>query len=157
MLCSLPVFNYSLCYPQSNQALVVLIPGCVCVCVCSRTLWVSPMSSPVRLGVAPAAASTPTGVFNQRSEALFPRAGTLGCVVCHQVHQLLPRRPSAALPTHSTVCHLAGSASHCLAVSPLRLGWPNPPTGLDNVSSLSPWFSDFHKFDFLSVLVVFCF
>ena len=34
------------------------------------------------LGVSPAAASTPTGVFNQRFEALFPRAGTLGWAVC---------------------------------------------------------------------------
>ena len=41
----------------------------------------SPMSSPVRLGVSPTAASTPTGVFNQWFEALFPHAGTLGCVV----------------------------------------------------------------------------
>ena len=36
------------------------------------------MTSPVRLGVSPAAAPTPMGVFNQRSEALFPRAGALG-------------------------------------------------------------------------------
>ena len=34
--------------------------------------------TPVRLGVSPAAASTPTGVFNQWFEALFPGAGTLG-------------------------------------------------------------------------------
>ena len=34
-------------------------------------LWVSPTNSPVRLGVSPAAASTRTGVFNQRFEALF--------------------------------------------------------------------------------------
>ena len=39
-------------------------------------------TSPVRLGVSPAAAPTPTGVFNQRFEALFPRAGALGYVVC---------------------------------------------------------------------------
>ena len=36
----------------------------------------------MRLGVSPAAAPTPTGVFNQRFEALFPRAGALGYVVC---------------------------------------------------------------------------
>ena len=52
------------------------------VCVCSRPLWVSPMNSPVMLGVSPAAASTPTGVFNQWFEALFPLAGALGCEVC---------------------------------------------------------------------------
>ena len=48
----------------------------------SRTLWVSPTSSPVRLGVSPAAASTLTGVFTQRFEALFRCTGALGCVVC---------------------------------------------------------------------------
>ena len=51
-------------------------------CAHSRPLWVSPTISPVRLGVSPAAASTPIGVFNQRFEALFPRAGALGCAVC---------------------------------------------------------------------------
>ena len=34
-------------------------------CAHSRPLWVSPTTSPVRLGVSPAAAPTPTGVFNQ--------------------------------------------------------------------------------------------
>ena len=41
------------------------------------------------MGVSPAAAPTPTGIFNQRFEALFPRAGALGCVVC-----FAPRRSS---------------------------------------------------------------
>ena len=54
----------------------------VWACACSRPLWVSPTTSPVRLGVSPAAAPTPMGVFNQRFEALFPRAGALSCVVC---------------------------------------------------------------------------
>ena len=40
------------------------------------------MNSPVSLGASPAAASTPTGVFNQRFEPLFSGAGALGCVVC---------------------------------------------------------------------------
>ena len=47
-----------------------------------RWYWFSPTTSPVRLGVPPAAAPTPTGVFNQRFEALFPRAVALGCMVC---------------------------------------------------------------------------
>ena len=51
------------------------------VCVRSRTLWVSPTNSPVRLGVSSAAASTPTGVFSQRFEALFPGTEILGCAV----------------------------------------------------------------------------
>ena len=59
-------------------------------CAHSRTLWVSPTTSPVRLGVSPAAAPTPRGTFNQRFEALFPRAGALGCTVCSlpAVHQV---------------------------------------------------------------------
>ena len=35
-------------------------------CARSRPLWVSPTNSPMRLGVSPAAASTPMGVFHQR-------------------------------------------------------------------------------------------
>ena len=37
-----------------------------------RPLWVSPTTSHVRLGVSLVAAPTPTGVFTQRFEALFP-------------------------------------------------------------------------------------
>ena len=51
-------------------------------CAHPRPLCVSPTTSPVRLGVFPAATPTPTGVFTQRFEALFPRAGTLGYEVC---------------------------------------------------------------------------
>ena len=36
----------------------------------------------MRLGVSLAAASTPTGVFTQKFEALFTQAGALGCTVC---------------------------------------------------------------------------
>ena len=60
-------------------------------CAHSRPLWVSPMTSPARLGVSPTAAPTPTGVFNQRFEALFPppppQDGALGCVVCFAAHR----------------------------------------------------------------------
>ena len=55
---------------------------CGWACARPRPLWVSPTTSPVRLEVSPAASPTPRGVFNQRFEALFPRAGALGCVVC---------------------------------------------------------------------------
>ena len=112
-------------------------------CVRSRPLWVSPTNSPVRLGVSPAASSTPTGVFNQRFEALFPQAGTLGC---HPVHQLLPHRPDAALPAplHNLpprwVCQPPPCRESSLPVCPslpLLQVWAN-------VSSLSPWLSDFH-------------
>ena len=55
-------------------------------CAHSRPLCVSPATSPVRLGVSPAAAPTLTGILNQRFEALFPGAGALGCVVCFAPH-----------------------------------------------------------------------
>ena len=55
-------------------------------CARSRPLWVSPTTSPVRLGVSPAAAPTPTSSFIQRFEALFPRAGALGYAVCFSPH-----------------------------------------------------------------------
>ena len=44
----------------------------------------------MRLGASPAAASTPTGVFTQRFEALFPRTGVLDCVVCFAPPPFLP-------------------------------------------------------------------
>ena len=116
------------------------------VCVHSRTLWVSPTNSPVRLGVSPTGASTPTGVFSQWFEALFPHTGTLGCAVCHLVHELLPRRPAAALPTpfHTLPPHWVCQPPPCCKSSqpgcqslPLLLVWTN-------VCSLSPWLSDFY-------------
>ena len=48
------------------------------------------MTSPVRLEVSLAAASTPTGVFTQKFEALFTQAGALGCTVCLTPPPLLP-------------------------------------------------------------------
>ena len=93
--------GFSITSPATHNQIgpfLCCFPG-VWVCVCFRSLWVSPMNSPVRLRVSPTATSTPTCVFNQRFEALFSRTGTLGCAVCHPVHQLLPHRPAAALPT----------------------------------------------------------
>ena len=67
----------------------------------SRPLWLSPMTSPVRLGVSPAATPSPTDVFNQRFEALFPHAGALVPAVC----------PSLSVRK----CGAAGSATSCCA------------------------------------------
>ena len=44
----------------------------------------------MRPGVSPTAASTPTGVFNQRFETLFPHAGDLGYAVCFAPPPFLP-------------------------------------------------------------------
>ena len=129
------------------------------VCVHSRTLWVSPRNSPVRLGVSTTATSTPTGVFNQCFEALFPHAGTLGCLVCHLVHQLLPCWPAAALPAplHNPPPCWVRQPPPCCEYSPPDC--PSPP--------LLPVWMKCHlyllrcqpsiQFDFLAVLVVFCF
>ena len=50
-------------------------------CVHSRTLWVSPKNSPVRLGVFPTAI-TPTGFYSQRFWGFISHAGALGFPVC---------------------------------------------------------------------------
>ena len=96
-------------------------------------------NSPVRLGVSPAAASTPTGVFNQRCEALFPRAGALGCSVSLTPTMFLPvylcanvgpwshRLPSSS---HNPPCLWV--QPHCCESSPRWLPVSStPPTGLD--------------------------
>ena len=109
-------------------------------CARSRTLWVSPMTSPLRLGVSPAAAPTPRGVFNQRFEALFPRAGALGCVVCFAPCHLSSLSVcecgvtgSASAGTACAVCPtLCQSGSHHSHRSPLHPGAclrPSYPSG----------------------------
>ena len=108
----------------------------------SRTLWVSPRNSPLRLGVSPAAISTPIGVFTQRFEALFLHDGALGCMVCFAPPPFLPvylcmnvgpqSLLAAALPPGSTICHLARSLqSPCFESSLPRLPISASPTGLD--------------------------
>ena len=102
---------------------------------------------------------TPTGVFTQRFEALFPRAGALGCVVCFNPPPFLwvylwanvgPQDLLAVpLPAHvcSTIRH---SGSRRLASSPVHPGCQSPPLlpVWTNVSSLFPWLSDFHAVRF---------
>ena len=145
-------------------------------CAHSRPLWVSGTNSPVRLGISPAAASTLTGVFNHRFEALFPGAGALGCVVCFAPLPFLPVYLSVNVGPHSGH-HLVGSASCSLACpipqSTTSLG--PPATALLQVLSApaacvcpSYWYGQmfplylfgcwtFTQFYFLSVMIVFCF
>ena len=82
------------------------------------------MTSPVRLGVSPAAAPTPTGAFDQRFEALFPGAGALGCAV-HQVYlcaNVGPRGATRALPApFSATLSPALSVYWCANVRPQGL------------------------------------
>ena len=92
----------------------------------------------------------PHRCFQYRFEALFPRNGALGCTVCfapecsswfictpiwdHPLHQLPP-------------CHIL-LPPPCLKTSPPRC--PSPPLlpVWMNVSSLTPWWSDFHTVQF---------
>ena len=105
----------------------------------------------MRLGVSPVAAPTPTGVFNQRIEALFPRAGALGCVVCFPPLPFLPVYLCAnvgpqGLPATTSWGLLAAAwpapfhnpPPHWVCQRPLRhksspphLPISAPPTGLD--------------------------
>ena len=81
-------------------------------CARPRPLWVSPTTFPVRLRISPAAAPTPTGVFNQQFEALFHRAGALGPTV----HPRLSVRECGAAGCYPQLC-----LSHS---PPLRV-WPS--------------------------------
>ena len=86
----------------------------------------------MRLGISPADRSTPTGVFNQRFEALFPGAGALGCAVCFTTPLFLPVKlcvsvglrgllSSPTIPPGLFMCEcgVAGSAS-CCTVCPVQ-------------------------------------
>ena len=133
-------------------------------CARPRSLWVSPTTSAVRLGVSPAAAPTPTGVFTQRFEALFHRAEALGYTVC-----FTPRHLSSFSVRD---CRAAGSASGRIAcpVGPTLRQSLSPPWPHESsqpqlpslpllpvwmyVSFLSTWCRTSLPFDFLSVLVV---
>ena len=117
----------------------------------------------------------PTGVFNQWFEALFPLAGTLGCVVCFAPPLFLSPFVPPGLSVHE--CGTTVSTSHCLEGSascslPASCSLDHPALQLPslwvlqpppchksslpgcasppllpvwmNVSSLSPWLSDFH-------------
>ena len=92
-------------------------------CAHSRPLWVSPTTPPMWLGVSLAAAPTPTGVFNQRFEDLFPRAGALGFALC-----FAPRCLSGLSVCE---CGAAGSASGQTAC-PVR------PTLRQSLSVMAP-------------------
>ena len=86
------------------------------------------MTSPVRLGVSPAATPTPTGIFNLRFEALFPHARALGCTPRHlswficvnvgpqgairrSAYPVLHHSESGPLSLSVRECGAAGSAS----------------------------------------------
>ena len=104
----------------------------------------------MRLGVSSAVASTPTGVFSQRFEVLFPHTEALGCEVCHPVHQLLHCSQLQLCPPCSTIrspCWVHQLPPRRESSPPSCLSLPLLPVWV-SVSSLSPWFSDFHTVRF---------
>ena len=110
-----------------------------------------------------AATSTPTGVFTQRFEALFPRAGALGWVVCFaRCSSGLSVREcgatgSASGRTACPVCPTLCQSWSCHSnASPLRPGCPSLPLlpVWMNVYFLFHWCRTSLPLDFLSVLVV---
>ena len=119
----------------------------------------SPMNSPVRLGVSPAATSTPAGVFNQRFEALFPHAGALGTQSI-----LLPHSSSRFICVNVGLWGLLAVAwpapfhnpPPCCVRQPPPChksstpGCQSPPLlpVWMNVSSLTLWLLDFHTVQF---------
>ena len=110
------------------------------ICVCSRTLWVSPTNSPVRLGVSPTEA-TPTDFYSQRFWGfLFPCWKPGLCSLSHSpvvppgssTHnvgppgpQLLPHPPG---PPAATLPHVLSapptSLGKCFYFNSLVFGLP---------------------------------
>ena len=66
-------------------------------------------------------ASTPTGVFNQQFEALFPCAGALGCVVCFSPPLLVPVYLCTNVGPRGATRHSACPILHQSESSPLSL------------------------------------
>ena len=88
-------------------------------CACSRLLWFSPTTSPVRLGVSPAVAPTTTGIFNQRL-ASVARSASLPPSLWSICVQMWGRRapPAALLALPSTTQSPALSVYLCTNVGP---------------------------------------
>ena len=125
-------------------------------CACSRPLWVSP--KPLLWGweflLLPP--PTPTGVFNQRFEALFPCDGVLGCAICFTPPLFFPVYlfanvgPQVLLVVRLPALFVPYSASLSPAtatwVLSARLPVSVPPTGLEEC-----FFFIYLVLDFLAV------
>ena len=79
----------------------------------------------MRLGVSPIASSTPTVVFNQRFEALFPHAGALDCEVCFAPPPFL----LVYLCTNVGLQCLPATTLWSLLAAVLPVPFHNPPPG----------------------------
>ena len=134
------------------------------------------MYSPVRLAISPTT-STTMGVFNLCFEALFPRAGNLGCAVCVAPLPFLPVYLCANVGPQGlpaiTLWGLLAAAWPALFHNPPPSWVRQPPPCRSpvcpaaclcvllqvwvSVSSLSPWLLDFHTVRFSVSSGCFCF
>ena len=154
LLSSCHTFSHFPHFPQANSALsdaaLVLISHMGGLVVRSRTLWAPSTDSPVRLAVFPAAIPTcfyrqmfsnfllqswNPGLCGLSGSPIFP-PGLSGCEWDCPIHQPPPCPPSLSAAT--------------LFTGPHHLGCPPPPLlpVWMNVSSLTPWLSDFYSLIF---------
>ena len=107
-------------------------------CICSMMLWAPPMDSPVRLGVSPTAA-TPTGFYIQRFWGFISPCWNPGLQGLSPLQLFLPVYLHAnvgppGLPATALPLVLSVPCCPFLTLLPVWM----------NVSSLTPWLSDFH-------------
>ena len=113
-------------------------------CARPRPLWVSPTTSPVRLGVSPAAAPTPMGVFNQRfawvawSASLPAVCPVYLCANVGPQGLLVVTLPAPFVPQSTVSVPPRPPKS-----SPARLPVSAPPTGLHECLFFISLVSDF--------------
>ena len=116
-------------------------------CVCTRTLWVSPPNSPVRLGVSPAVASTPQVFSISGLRLCFPEPGWWSASRSSWFFYAQMWGMGSA-SDHATTPFVQQSARFCVQPgnrSPVYPSCPSPPLlpVWMNVSPLSPWLSNF--------------
>ena len=157
-----PIFHSTI-HNQTGLLWCWLLSGWACAR--PRPLWVSPTTSPARLGVSPAATTpTPTGALNERFEASFPCAGALGHAVCLAPRQLSGPSVCECGATGSasgqTTCPVGPTLHQSLSrhshTSPFRPGCPSlplPPVWM-NVHLSFPWCGTSLPFDPPSALAV---
>ena len=122
-----PSFSHFCHYPQSNWALLVLIPRWVGLC----TFW-DPVGLSNELSCEAGSFSrhlNPHRIFSVRGfEALFPHAGTLGCTVCLTPQLFLLVYPcKCGNPIQPATASSTQSSSRCLAMCPFHPGsWSLP-------------------------------
>ena len=126
--------------------------------MCSRPLWVSPRNSPVRLGVSPLLPQPPQ-VFSIRDLRLYFRCCSPGLRSLSRSAVVPPgiRTRMRDHPLHQLLTHWVLQLRPCRESSPP--GCPSPPLlpVWMNVSSLTPWLSDFHTVRFCQFSLFFVF